>query len=406
MFNVNAIRTQFPILDTQVYGNKLVYLDSAATSQKPNVVIDKVNDLHRKTNANIHRGIHFLAEQTTMEYENAREIVRSHINAQSVTEIVFTSGATAAINLVAHSFGESFKNGDNVVVSRMEHHSNIVPWQMLAQRNGIEIRVLEFDTEGRLEIEKLGELIDDRTKIVAITQTSNVLGTNNDIKKIAQLVHDKGSVILIDGCQGIVHNVIDVVDSDVDFYAFSGHKIYAPTGIGVLYGKEILLENMPPFLGGGDMISRVSFEKGTTWALLPLKFEAGTSNFTAAIALGTALQFVSKFDFAEVENHVERLAGQFTKKLVSNVEGVIIYGQTQHKAPIVSFNIDHAHPMDVAQIADKMGVALRSGTHCAEPVMDFYGVRAMVRASFAMYNNIEDVDVAVAAIKRAADMLR
>lgn len=407
MIDFDKIRQDFPILKRSVYGKPLVYLDNAATSQKPAIVIDKVTTVQSEINANIHRGIHFLAEQSTIEYETARAIVKSFINAKSDREIIFTSGATAAINLVAYSFGEkNFKAGDNIVVSRMEHHSNIVPWQIICQRKGLEIRVLSFDKSGRLEVEKLADLIDERTKIVALTQTSNVLGTNNDIKAIAKIVHDKGSKILIDGCQGIVHNLVDVIDSDVDFYAFSGHKIYAPTGIGILYGKEAILEEMPPFFGGGDMIATVSFERGTTWAELPLKFEAGTSNFTGAIALGTAIEYVNSLNRNEIENYVSSLAKTFTDQLIKRVDGVKIYGTTSHKAPIVSFTIDGTHSMDVAQIVDKLGVAVRSGTHCAEPIMEHYEVSSMLRASFAMYNNLNEVEVAINAIERAAKMLR
>lgn len=407
MVDFDKIRSDFPILQRSVYGKPLIYLDNAATSQKPEVVIEKINQLHRQDNANIHRGIHFLAESATEQYEGAREKVRRFIGAGSRNEIIFTSGATAAINLVAYSFGEQFfERGDNVVISRMEHHSNIVPWQLICDRKGVEVRVLDFDDDGRLQVEKLDDLIDQKTKIVSLTQTSNVLGTNNDIKAIAKIAHAKNVPVLVDGCQGVVHNKIDVIDCDVDFYAFSGHKIYAPTGIGVLYGKERWLDLMPPFLGGGDMIATVSFEKGTTWAELPLKFEAGTSNFIGAIALGEALDYVEQFDKGQLESYLDELRCSFTDRLLERIEGVNIYGTTIDKAPIVSFTIDGTHPMDVAQIADKQGVALRSGTHCAEPIMTFYGVESMCRASFAIYNNLQEVESAVSAIEKAAKMLR
>lgn len=407
MVDFDKIRSDFPILQRSVYGKPLIYLDNAATSQKPEVVIEKVNQLHREVNANIHRGIHFLAESATEQYEGAREKVRRFIGAGSRSEIIFTSGATAAINLVAYSFGEQFfERGDNVVISRMEHHSNIVPWQLICQRKGVEVRVLDFDEDGRLQVEKLNDLIDHKTKIVALTQTSNVLGTNNDIKMMVSIAHAKNVPVLVDGCQGIVHNDIDVIDCDVDFYAFSGHKIYAPTGIGVLYGKERWLEQMPPFFGGGDMIATVSFEKGTTWAELPLKFEAGTSNFIGAIALGEALDYVEQFDKEQLENHLNELRRTFTDRLLERIEGVKIYGTTSNKAPIVSFTIDGTHPMDIAQIADKQGVAMRSGTHCAEPIMTFYGIESMCRASFAIYNNLHEVESAVCAIEKAAKMLK
>lgn len=404
---MRRISDDFPILATKVNGKPLVYLDSAATAQKPQIVIDAVNELHTTCNANIHRGIHHLAERTTEHYEAAREKVRKFINAQSTREIVFTSGATASINLVAYSFGEKFIScGDNIVVSEMEHHSNIVPWQIIAQRKGAQIRVLPFADDGKLLIDQLPELIDEHTKMVAVTQASNVLGTMPDIKRIINIAHAAGVPVLVDGCQGVVHTPTDVHDLDVDFYCFSGHKLYAPTGVGVLYGKEKWLETMPPFLGGGDMIATVSF-KETTYAELPLKFEAGTSNYIGAIGMGVAIGYLENLT-QTINTHklTTELNEIFVHNLTSEIDGVTIYGTTAEKTPLTSFTIEGTHPMDIAMIIDKLGVAIRSGTHCAEPVMQHYGISSMCRASFGIYNTMNDVDVAVAAIKRASSMLR
>lgn len=398
------IAKDFPILSTSVHGKPLVYLDSAATAQKPQVVIDTVNELHTKCNANIHRGIHHMAEQTTERYEQSRELVRQLINAASTHEIIFTSGATASINLVAYSFGEKFITcGDNIVVSEMEHHSNIVPWQLVAQRKGAEIRVLPFADDGTLEVGKLATLIDEKTKIVAVTQASNVLGTMPDMKQIVQIAHSVNVPVLVDGCQGIVHATTDVQDLDVDFYCFSGHKLYAPTGIGVLYGKEKWLDVMPPFMGGGDMIASVSFAQ-TIYAELPLKFEAGTSNYIGAIGLGAAIRYLNSMP--DMHEEQRQLNQDFVRNLTKEIDGVTVYGTTHDKCSLTSFTIEGTHPMDIAMIIDKLGVAIRSGTHCAEPVMQHYAVGSMCRASFGIYNTPYDVDKAVAAIKRAVAMLR
>lgn len=395
------IAKDFPILATKIHGKPLIYLDSAATAQKPQIVIDTVNELHSTCNANIHRGIHYMAERTTERYEQARETVRAFINAASTREIIFTSGATASINLVAYSFGEKFINpGDNIVVSEMEHHSNIVPWQLTAERKGAQIRVLPFLDDGTLMVSELAGLIDEHTKMVAVTQASNVLGTMPDVKKIVEIAHAANVPVLLDGCQGIVHTETDVQDLDVDFYCFSGHKLYAPTGIGVLYGKEKWLDAMPPFLGGGDMIATVTFDK-TTYAELPLKFEAGTSNFIGAIGLGVAIKYMQNTHGQEHEANA-----YFAKRLQDEIDGVMIYGTTTTKTPLTSFTIEGTHPMDIAMIIDKLGVAMRSGTHCAEPIMQHYGVSSMCRASFGIYNTIYDADIAIEAVKRAVTMLR
>ena len=405
MFDVNEIRKDFPILGRTVYGKPLVYLDSGATAQKPLCVTETVERLHNQLNANIHRGVHHLSAEATALYEQARERVRSFIGAAEREEIIFTSGATASINTVAYAWGlDNLSAGDNVVVSEMEHHSNLVPWQQIALRKGAELRVLPFDDEGRLMTERLPELLDNKTKMVAVTQASNTLGTCPDLRTIINAAHAVGARVLVDGCQGVVHGGVDVAALDCDFYAFSGHKLYAPTGIGVLYGKREVLEEMNPFMFGGDMVDSVSFER-TTFAQLPLKFEAGTANFVGAIALARAIEYLEGFDVSEVAKHERDLLDYCTEQL-SAIEGVKIYGTAEAKCPIVSFNVEGAHPYDVGMILDKLGVAIRTGHHCAEPVMTHYGVSGMCRASFAMYNTRAEVDALVAGVERAARMLR
>ena len=405
MFDVNEIRKEFPILERTVHGKPLVYLDSGATAQKPMCVTATVERLHNELNANIHRGVHHLSAETTALYEQARERVRRFIGAAELEEVIFTSGATASINTVVYAWGlDNICEGDNVVVSEMEHHSNLVPWQYIVQRNGAELRVLPFDDEGRLMTERLSELLDERTKMVAVTQASNTLGTCPDLREIIDAAHKVGALVMVDGCQGVVHGGVDVQALDCDFYAFSGHKLYAPTGIGVLYGKRALLEAMNPFMFGGDMVDTVSFER-TTFAALPLKFEAGTANFIGAIALGEAIEFLGRFDAAEVAAHERDLLDYCTERL-SAIEGVRIYGTAEGKCPIVSFNIEGAHPYDVGMILDKLGIAIRTGHHCAEPVMTHYGVSGMCRASFAIYNTRSEIDTLVAGVERAARMLR
>lgn len=405
MFDLKAIREEFPILAREVHGRPLVYLDSGATAQKPLCVIDEIDRLHRELNANIHRGVHFLSEQTTDLYEQARERVRAFIGAESRTEIVFTAGATASINLVAQAWSEKFLHeGDNIVVSEMEHHSNIVPWQLAAQRRGAQLRVLPFDDRGEVCYERLGELLDERTKLVAITQASNTLGTMPDLRRVIDAAHAAGAVVMVDGCQGVVHGGVDVQALDCDFYAFSGHKLYGPTGIGVLYGKEQLLDAMPPYMSGGDMVDRVSFER-TTFAPLPLKFEAGTANFIGAIGLARAIEWLQSLDSAAVAVHERDLLDYATASLRS-IDGLRIYGEAEAKCAICSFNIDGAHHYDVGMILDKLGIAIRTGQHCAEPVMKHYGVTGMCRASFALYNTREEIDRLVEGVRRAARMLR
>ena len=405
MFDVKKIREDFGILNREVHGKPLVYLDNGATAQKPRCVIDKTNYLNSQLNANIHRGAHFLSDEMTREYEETRETVRAFINAASTREIVFTSGATMSMNTVAYSFCEKFLHGgDNVIVSEMEHHSNIVPWQLMCERKGASLRVLPFTENGELESDKLPVLIDDKTRIIAVTQASNVLGTRPDLKKIIGIAHDAGVPVLVDGCQGIVHGGVDVQALDCDFYAFSGHKLYGPTGIGVLYAKEKWLEEMPPFLGGGDMVHTVTFAK-TTWADLPFKFEAGTANFVGAIGMAEAMRYLNTLDTEGIHAHEEKLLHYATGKLLG-IDGLRIYGQMPDKCSIVSFTIEGTHPLDVGSMLDKTGVAVRTGTHCAEPVMTHYGLTGMVRASFAMYNTVEEIDILTANLTKISTMLR
>jgi cysteine desulfurase/selenocysteine lyase len=404
-YDVLSIRKDFPILDQQVNGRRLVYFDSGATAQKPISVIERTDALMRKYNANIHRGVHHLSGVMTEMYEQARERVREFIGAEHREEVVFTSGATASINLVAYAWSERYlSEGDNVVVSEMEHHSNIVPWQLACQRKGAELRVLPFDDSGALCVDMLDRLVDSRTKMVAVTEASNTLGTCPDLTCIIDKAHSVGAVVMVDGCQGIVHGGGNVAERGYDFYALSGHKLYGPTGIGVLYGRRELLEAMPPFMGGGDMVDKVTFAK-TTYAPLPLKYEAGTSNFIGAVGLAEAIDYVNSIGVEAIERHEREVLRYMTEQL-SKIEGLRIYGTTQNKCPIVSFTIDGTHPYDVGMILDKLGVAIRTGHHCAEPVMTHYGVTGMCRASIGMYNTLEEVDVLVAGIERAVRMLK
>lgn len=405
MFDVEALRGDFPILGRKVNNRELVYFDSGATAQKPLAVIEATDRLMRQYNANIHRGVHHLSGQMTQMYEDAREVVRKFIGAEHSQEIIFTAGATSAINLVAYAWSERFLHeGDNVVVSEMEHHSNIVPWQLAAQRCGAELRVLPFDERGDLIVDMLDSLIDERTRLVAVTEASNTLGTCPDLAPIVAKAHSVGAVVMVDGCQGVVHGGGRVAERGYDFYAFSGHKLYGPTGIGVLYGRKELLEAMPPFMGGGDMVDKVTFAK-TTYAPLPLKFEAGTSNFIGAVGLAEAMQYVERIGMDAIETHEQRVLKAMTERL-SAIEGLRIYGQSEHKCPIVSFTIDGTHPYDVGMILDKLGIAIRTGHHCAEPVMTHFGIVGMCRASIGMYNTLGEVEQLALGIERAVRMLK
>ena len=403
--DITTIRNDFPILGREVNGKPLIYLDSGATAQKPERVIEAVNRLHREQNANIHRGVHRLSEEATELYEQARERVRIYIGAAEREEVIFTAGATASINTVAYAWSERFlREGDNIIVSEMEHHSNIVPWQLVAERKGAEIRVLPFDDAGRLMTEKLDDLLDEHTRMVAVTQASNTLGTRPELRPVIEKAHAAGAHVLVDGCQGVVHGGVDVVALDCDFYAFSGHKLYAPTGIGVLYGKRELLEQMPPFLCGGDMVDRVSFAK-TTYAPLPLKYEAGTANYIGAIGLGEAVEYLNGFDLKAVEEH-ERDVARYGEELLQQIDGLKIYGITEDKCSIISFNVEGVHHYDLGMILDKLGIAIRTGQHCAEPVMAHYGITGMCRASIAMYNTREEMEALYKGVERAVRMLR
>lgn len=405
MFDIEALRGDFPILGRKVNNRELVYFDSGATAQKPLAVIEATDRLMRQYNANIHRGVHHLSGQMTRMYEDAREVVRKFIGAEHCQEIIFTAGATSAINLVAYAWSERFLHeGDNIVVSEMEHHSNIVPWQLAAQRCGAELRVLPFDERGDLMLDMLDSLIDERTRLVAVTEASNTLGTCPDLAPIVAKAHSVGAVVMVDGCQGVVHGGGCVAERGYDFYAFSGHKLYGPTGIGVLYGRKELLEAMPPFMGGGDMVDKVTFAK-TTYAPLPLKFEAGTSNFIGAVGLAEAMQYVERIGMDAIEAHEQMVLKAMTERL-SAIEGLRIYGQSEHKCPIVSFTIDGTHPYDVGMILDKLGIAIRTGHHCAEPVMTHFGIVGMCRASIGMYNTLGEVEQLALGIERAVRMLK
>lgn len=404
MFDVEKIRAEFPILSREIYGRPLVYLDSGATAQKPRCVIETVDRLHRELNANVHRGAHWLAEQTTGLYEEARDRIAAFIGADR-EEVVFTAGATASLNTVAQAWGGAFlRAGDNVVVSEMEHHSNLVPWQLVAQRQGAEVRMLPFDDGGRLRTELLDRLVDGRTKAVAVTQASNTLGTRPDLRPVVEAAHAVGAVVVVDGCQGIVHGGVDVRALGCDFYVFSGHKLYGPTGIGVLWGRRELLEAMPPFLSGGEMVDRVSFGR-TTFAPVPLKFEAGTPNFVGAIGLGEAVRFLGTFSRTGAEAHEAELLAYADERLRA-IGGLRIYGTEPDKCAILSFNVEGVHPYDLGMILDKLGIAVRTGQHCAEPVMTHYGVTGMCRASLALYNTRAEIDALADGVERAVRMLR
>lgn len=408
MISVNEIRQMFPLLSRQIYGKQLIYFDNAATSQRPQSVLDLWNRLSTQSNANIHRGIHRLSEDATAEYENTRDYVRQFLNAQHREEIVFTSGTTAAINLVAFSFGEAFVGeGDEVIVSEVEHHSDIVPWQMMCQRKKAVLKVLKVDDSGHLMVDSLNSLITERTKIVAVTQISNVLGIVNPIDRIVEICHSKGVPVLVDGAQGIVHHGMDVTKTDCDFYAFSGHKIYAATGVGVLYGKKKWLDKMPPYMGGGEMISTVKFS-GTTYAPLPEKFEAGTQNFTGVPTLRPAIEMALMMRDESLTKYCDGVKEYLMEELMKD-ERVTLYGvpsSMEEKIPLFSISVKGAHHEDLALILDKMGIAARSGQMCAEPCMDRFGVTGMVRISLAPYNTMEEAEYFMKSLDKAVKMLQ
>ena len=408
MISVNEIRQMFPLLSRQIYGKQLIYFDNAATSQRPQSVLDLWDRLSTQSNANIHRGIHRLSEEATAEYENTRDYVRKFLNAQHREEIVFTSGTTAAINLVAFSFGEAFVGeGDEVIVSEEEHHSDIVPWQMMCQRKKAVLKVLKVDDSGHLMVDSLNSLITERTRIVAVTQISNVLGIVNPIDRIVEICHSKGVPVLVDGAQGIVHHGMDVTKTDCDFYAFSGHKIYAATGVGVLYGKKKWLDKMPPYMGGGEMISTVKFS-GTTYAPLPEKFEAGTQNFTGVPTLRPAIEMALMMRDESLTKYCDGVKEYLMESLMKD-ERITLYGvpsSMEEKIPLFSISVKGAHHEDLALILDKMGIAARSGQMCAEPCMDRFGVTGMLRLSLAPYNTMEEAEYFIKSLDKAMKMLQ
>lgn len=403
MYDIQKIREDFPILSRKIYGKPLVYLDNGATTQKPRCVVEAIVDEYYSVNANVHRGVHFLSQQATELHEAAREKVRDFINAKSTNEIVFTRGTTESINLLATSFGEAFINeGDEIIVSEMEHHSNIVPWQMLAERCGASIRVIPIDDKGELLLDEYEKLFTEKTRIVCVTHVSNVLGTINPVKRIVDIAHQHGVPVLVDGAQSAPHMKIDVQDIGCDFFAFSGHKIYGPTGVGVLYGKEDLLDKLPPYQGGGEMIQNVSFEK-TTFNELPYKFEAGTPDYVGTNSLAKALDYVSAIGMDNIFAYEHELTRYATEQL-SNIEGMRIFGQSDNKDAVISFLVRDIHHLDMGTLLDRLGIAVRTGHHCAQPLMTHYGIEGTVRASFGIYNTKEEIDVLVAGIKRVSGM--
>lgn len=404
MYDITKVRESFPILSRTVHGKPLIYLDNGATTQKPLCVLDAMREEYLNVNANVHRGVHWMSQQATDLHEAARETVRKFINARSTTEIVFTRGTTESLNLVASSFVEGcMKEGDEVIVSTMEHHSNIVPWQLQEQRKGIVLKVIPMTDEGELQLEEYEKLFTERTKLVSVTQVSNVLGTVNPVKEMIRIAHEHGVPVVVDGAQSVPHFAVDVQDLDCDFLAFSGHKVYGPTGVGVLYGKEEWLDRLPPYQGGGEMIERVSFEK-TTFERPPLKFEAGTPDYIATHGLATALDYVTSLGMDNILAHEQDLT-RYALQQLREIEGMHIYGHRNDSGDaVISFNVGDIHHMDLGTLLDQLGIAVRTGHHCAQPLMDRLGILGTVRASFGLYNTREEVDALVAGIKRIAMM--
>ncbi len=403
MLDIAKIRADFPILNQTVNNKPLVYLDNAATSQKPQVVIDAVSTYYKTINANIHRGVHMLSQLATEAYEVSRQKIQAHFNIKHSHEVIFTRGTTESINLVASGFAQLLKKGDEVIISHLEHHSNIVPWQLACEKSGAVLKVIPINAKGELIITDFDALLSDKTKLVAINHISNTLGTLNPVKNIIDKAHKVGAAVLIDGAQAAPHLKVDVQELDCDFYCVSAHKMYGPTGIGFLYGKEAWLNKLPPYHGGGEMIKTVTFEK-TTYADLPHKFEAGTPNIADGIAFGTCIDYINSIGVANMAQQEKGLLVYATEKLLA-IKGLSIYGTAAKKTSVISFNLEGIHPYDVGSILDKLGVAVRTGHHCTQPIMDFYGIPGTVRASFAFYNTIEEVDILVAAVKKAKMML-
>lgn len=402
-YDINKIREDFPILGREVYGKPLVYLDNGATTQKPRSVVEAMTHEYYNVNANVHRGVHFLSQQATELHEQARETVRRFLNARSTAEIVFTRGTTESINLVATTFGDAIlKEGDEVIVSEMEHHSNIVSWQLVQARKGIRLRVIPITDEGELRLDEYEKLFNERTRLVSITHVSNVLGTVNPVKEMIRTAHDHGVPVLVDGAQSTPHFAVDVQDLDCDFFAFSGHKIYGPTGIGVLYGKEEWLDRLPPYMGGGEMIQNVSFER-TTFNELPYKFEAGTPDYVATTGLAHALDYVTALGMDNIYAHEQALT-DYAMEQMATIEGMRFIGTPKHKDAVISFLVGDIHHLDLGTLLDRLGIAVRTGHHCAEPLMRRMGIEGTVRASFGLYNTFEEVDTLVAGIRRVARM--
>lgn len=401
MYDIHEIRKEFPILQRQVYGKPLIYLDNAATTQKPLCVIESITEAYTNVNANVHRGVHFLSQKATEQYEEARETVRRFINARHSHEVIFTRGTTESINLVASSFGETFlAEGDEVIISTMEHHSNIVPWQLLVERKGIKLRVIPLTADARLDKEAYAALFNENTRLVSITHTSNVLGVTNPVEEFISIAHSHGVPVMIDGAQSVPHKQVDVQALDADFLVFSGHKIYGPTGIGVLYGKESYLNRMKPYQGGGEMIQTVRFEK-TTFNELPYKFEAGTPDYVGAIAFARALDFVSAIGIEQIAAHEQHLT-HYALERMAEIPDMRIFGKPDGSA--ISFLVGDIHPADLGTLLDRLGIAIRTGHHCAQPLIDHFSIPGTVRASFAMYNTVEEVDTFIAGINRVVKM--
>jgi len=401
---IKQIRKDFPVLSQKIYGKPLIYFDNAATTQKPQIVIDTIIKLYSEENSSIHRGVHYLSEKTTEAYEQARETIRQFINAGSVNEIIFTSGTTGSINAIAFSFGEKYiKENDEIIISEMEHHANIVPWQMLCERKGSRLRIIPLKQNGELDLDQYQKLFSEKTKLAAFTHASNTLGTINPVKEMTETAHQHNVPVLIDGAQAIQHGNVDVQDLDCDFYAFSGHKIYAPNGIGILYGKEKWLDELPPYQGGGDMIDCVTFEK-TTYNVLPFKFEAGTTNYAGAIGLKTALDYLSSIGLDKISIYEKELLEYANRKL-GEIEGLEIYGKSNNKISVISFLLDNIHQYDAGMVLDKMGIAVRTGAHCNQPVMDYYNISGTLRVSMVFYNTKEEIDRLYEGLLKVKEML-
>jgi cysteine desulfurase / selenocysteine lyase len=403
-FDILHIRHDFPILDVMVHDKPLVYFDNAATTHKPREVVDRIVSFYKKENCNIHRGVHYLSNKATEAYENARKTVREFINAAQPHEIIFTKGTTESINLVAQTYGRKhIQQGDEIILSQMEHHSNLVPWQMLAEQKGAVIKVIPVDEQGELEIQLLKAMITERTKLIAVTHVSNVLGTINPVHRVISLAHDHGIPVLLDGAQAVSHLIVDVQELDCDFYCFSAHKVYGPMGVGVLYGKEKYLEEMPPYQGGGEMVDQVTFQK-TTYNKLPYKFEAGTPNVSGVLGFEAGLKYIMDLDLRKIHAYERELLDYATLELLK-LENIRIFGNAENKTAVISFQIGKIHPYDAGTIYDKLGVALRTGHHCAQPLIDRYEVPGMIRASLALYNTMEEIDIFIDATKQVRRML-